>query len=141
MKWLVCQGHRQNPDDLSQICGSTLSHAAIYGYQAGMNAFTLTDLEETVRARASASPEHSYTAKLLKDGLTRAAKKFGEESVELVIASLGNDRREIIKESADVLYHMLVVLHGSGVPLAEVMAELAHRTSQTGLAEKASRKM
>lgn len=106
-----------------------------------MSDFTLTDLEATVRVRAMASPENSYTAKLLKDGVTRAAKKFGEEAVELVIASLGDDRSEIIKEAADVLYHMLVVLHGSKVPLSEVMAELAYRTSQTGLAEKASRKM
>jgi phosphoribosyl-ATP pyrophosphohydrolase len=106
-----------------------------------MSAFTLTDLEATVRTRASASPVDSYTAKLLKDGVTRAAKKFGEEAVELVIASLGDDRSEIIKESADVLYHMLVVLHGTKVPLSEVMAELQYRTAQTGLAEKASRKM
>ncbi|MGL4634579.1 MAG: phosphoribosyl-ATP diphosphatase [Beijerinckiaceae bacterium] len=106
-----------------------------------MNQFTLNTLEEIVRLRASASPEDSYTAKLLKDGITRASKKFGEEAVELVIASLGEDRTEVIKESADVLYHMLVVLHGSNIPLSEIMAELERRTTQTGLAEKASRKI
>ena len=106
-----------------------------------MSAFSLTDLEHAVRARAVDSPEESYTAKLLQNGVTRAAKKFGEEAVELVIASLGDDRSEIVKESADVLYHMLVVLHGSKIPLSEVMAELERRTSQTGLAEKASRKI
>jgi phosphoribosyl-ATP pyrophosphohydrolase len=106
-----------------------------------MAAFSLTDLEQIVRARAAVPPDESYTAKLLQDGITRSAKKFGEEAVELVIASLGDDRSEIIKESADVLYHMLVVLHGSKVPLSEVMKELHRRTSQTGLAEKASRKI
>ena len=110
-------------------------------YENGMSAFSLTDLEHAVRARAVDSPEESYTAKLLQNGVTRAAKKFGEEAVELVIASLGDDRGEIVKESADVLYHMLVVLHGSKIPLSEVMAELERRTSQTGLAEKASRKI
>jgi phosphoribosyl-ATP pyrophosphohydrolase len=106
-----------------------------------MSIFSLTNLEHIVRARAAATPDESYTAKLLQDGGTRAAKKFGEEAVELVIASLGEDRTEIVMECADVLYHMLVVLHGSNVPLSEVMAELERRTSQTGLAEKASRKM
>jgi phosphoribosyl-ATP pyrophosphohydrolase len=114
---------------------------AVYVYQADMTQFTLDSLEDIVRARASAAPEESYTAKLLKDGITRAAKKLGEEAVELVIASISDDRTEIIKESADVLYHMLVVLHGSKVSLSEVMTELAQRTAQTGLAEKASRKM
>ena len=106
-----------------------------------MSAFSLTDLEHAVQARAVAPPDESYTAKLLQNGVTRAAKKFGEEAVELVIASLGDDRSEIVKESADVLYHMLVVLHGSKISLSEVMAELERRTSQTGLAEKASRKI
>jgi phosphoribosyl-ATP pyrophosphohydrolase len=78
---------------------------------------------------------------LLKDGIARAAKKLGEESVEAVIAAIAADRAELTKEAADVFYHLLVVLHGSGVPLADVMAELENRTRQSGLAEKASRSL
>ena len=68
-----------------------------------MTAFSLINLEEIVRKRAAVAPDESYTAKLLQDGVTRAAKKFGEEAVELVIASLGDDKVEIVKETADVL--------------------------------------
>jgi phosphoribosyl-ATP pyrophosphohydrolase len=106
-----------------------------------MTDFSLADLEAIVRARASSPPDQSYTAKLLKDGIERAAKKLGEESVEAVIAAIGGNRVELTKEAADVLYHLLVVLHGSKVPLSAVMAELESRTKQTGLQEKASRKI
>jgi phosphoribosyl-ATP pyrophosphohydrolase len=106
-----------------------------------MSAFTLADLEDIVRRRAAAPAEDSYTARLLKDGIARAAKKLGEESVEAVIAAIAADRTELTKEAADVFYHLLVVLHGSGVPLADVMAELENRTRQSGLAEKASRSL
>jgi phosphoribosyl-ATP pyrophosphohydrolase len=101
--------------------------------------FTLEDLEAIVRERAAAPPSESYTAKLLKDGAGKAAKKYGEESVEVVIASLSGSRKELTMEAADALYHLLVVLHGGGVSLADVMDELADRTRQSGLAEKAAR--
>ena len=105
-----------------------------------MSDFSLADLDAIVRIRAKASPEDSYTAKLLRDGIEKAAKKFGEESVEAVIAGIKGDPVELRKEAADVLYHLLVVLHGAKVPLADVMAELKQRTKQTGIAEKASRR-
>ena len=105
-----------------------------------MTVFALTDLEGIVSARAAASPDESYTARLLNDGVERAAKKLGEEAVEAVIAAVAGDRASLAKEAADVLYHLLVVLHGAGVPLAAVMSELESRTRQGGLAEKASRK-
>jgi phosphoribosyl-ATP pyrophosphohydrolase len=105
-----------------------------------MNAFTLRDLEDIVRARAAAPPEESYTAKLLAGGVERVAKKFGEEALEAVIAATVGRTDELTKEAADVLYHLLVMLHGAGVPLAAVMDELARRTAQGGLAEKAARK-
>jgi phosphoribosyl-ATP pyrophosphohydrolase len=104
-----------------------------------MDRFSLSDLEEIVRVRAAASPDESYTARLLRDGGERAAKKFGEEAVEAVIASIIGNPAELRKEAADVLYHLLVVLHGARIPLADVMAELQQRTAQSGLAEKASR--
>jgi phosphoribosyl-ATP pyrophosphohydrolase len=105
-----------------------------------MSQFSLTDLENIVRVRATASPDVSYTAKLLNDGVEKTAKKFGEEAIEAVMAGVKGDRTEIRNEAADVLYHLLVMLHGAKVPLSAVMTELKQRTSQTGLAEKASRR-
>lgn len=105
-----------------------------------MGDFTLKNLETIVRKRAAAPASESYTARLLQDGIERAAKKLGEESVEAVIAAIGRKRDELTKEAADVLYHLMVVLHGSDVPLAAVMKELQARTRQSGLAEKAARK-
>jgi phosphoribosyl-ATP pyrophosphohydrolase len=101
---------------------------------------TLEELEARIAIRAAAPPEDSYTAKLIARGMNKAAQKLGEEATEAVIAAVTNDRAELVKESADVLYHLLVVLKAANVPLAEVMAELDTRTAQSGLAEKAARK-
>ena len=87
----------------------------------------------------SASSEESYTAKLIEKGIAVSSKKFGEEAVETVIAANRGDRIELIKESADVLYHLLVVLHASQISVNDVMGELELRTRQSGLVEKASR--
>lgn len=102
--------------------------------------FDLAQLDQRLAERAKASPGESYTAKLLADGINRTAKKFGEEAVELVIGAVAGDKANITAEAADVLYHLLVVLRASNVPLADVLAELERRTAQSGLAEKASRK-
>ena len=101
--------------------------------------FTLSDLEARIAERAAASPEESWTAKLLAAGPERAAKKFGEEAVEAVIAAVKGDRAELIAESADVLYHLLVVLEVRNVALQDVLSELETRTVRSGLAEKAAR--
>lgn len=101
---------------------------------------TLEDLEARIALRAAASPDESYTAKLIARGINKAAQKLGEEATEAVIAAVSNDRAELVKESADLLYHLLVVLRAADVPLAEVIAELDARTAQSGLAEKAARK-
>ena len=100
---------------------------------------TLDDLEARIALRAAASPDESYTAKLIGRGMNKCAQKLGEEATEAVIAAVTGDRAELVKESADVLFHLLVVLRAANVPLAEVMAELDSRTAQSGLAEKASR--
>jgi phosphoribosyl-ATP pyrophosphohydrolase len=105
-----------------------------------MTTFSLSDLEAIVAERAKASPETSWTAKLVEKGQTRAAKKLGEEAVETVIAAIGGDRRELVSESADLLYHLLVVLKIAEVPLQEILEELEGRTVRSGLEEKASRK-
>lgn len=104
-----------------------------------MTEFTLSDLERIVAERASVTDGSSYTASLVAKGQSRAAKKLGEEAVETVIAAVEGNRAEIITESADLLYHLLVVLKVANVPLKEVLEELQRRTAQTGLAEKASR--
>lgn len=101
--------------------------------------FSLTDLEAIVAERAKARPEESWTAKLVAAGQQRAAKKLGEEAVETVIAAVINDRDGLISESADLLYHLMVVLKISDIPLQAVMDELQRRTAQSGLSEKASR--
>ncbi|HTT80136.1 MAG TPA: phosphoribosyl-ATP diphosphatase [Stellaceae bacterium] len=105
-----------------------------------MPAFTLHDLEKRVSARAQESADVSYTRKLLDRGVDHCAKKFGEEAIEAAIAAVAEDRQRMIAEAADVLYHLLVVLHARGIALDQVEAELASRSRQSGLEEKASRK-
>jgi phosphoribosyl-ATP pyrophosphohydrolase len=105
-----------------------------------MATFTLHDLEKRVQDRARESADVSYTRKLLDRGINHCAKKLGEEAVEAAIAAVGEDRDRMIGEAADVLYHLLVVLHARGVTLDEVEAELGARTRQSGLNEKAARK-
>jgi phosphoribosyl-ATP pyrophosphohydrolase len=105
-----------------------------------MSTFTLHDLEKRVRDRAQASADVSYTRKLLDRGVAQCAKKLGEEAVEAAIAAIAEDRERMVAEAADVLYHLLVVLHARGITLDEVEAELSARTRQSGLDEKAARK-
>ena len=102
--------------------------------------FTVQDLEQRVKARADASAELSYTRKLLDRGVGHCAKKLGEEAIETVMAAVSEDRERLIAEAADLIYHLVVVLHARGIALADVEAVLAERTVQSGLDEKASRK-
>ena len=104
-----------------------------------MSGFSLAELEKIVAERGRSGDSGSWTAKLFAGGMDRAAKKFGEEAVETVIAAVGGDRQALVSESADLLYHLLVVLALAGVPLSEVIAELERRTAQSGVAEKAAR--
>ena len=105
-----------------------------------MSRFTLHDLEARVHQRASESAEQSYTRKLIDKGVAHCAKKLGEEAVETALAAVSDDREHLIAETADLLYHLLVVLEARGIRLAEVESVLAARTTQSGLDEKASRK-
>jgi phosphoribosyl-ATP pyrophosphohydrolase len=105
-----------------------------------MSGFTIHDLAATIAQRATADGATSYTRKLLDKGAEHCAKKFGEEAVEAVIAAVENDRAHLIAESADVLFHLLVLLRARDVSLADVEAELARRDGTSGLVEKASRK-
>jgi phosphoribosyl-ATP pyrophosphohydrolase len=108
-------------------------------YAKAMSRFTIADLEQRISDRAKAPSEQSYTRQLLDKGVAQCAKKFGEEAVEAVLAAVGEDRERVIAESADVLYHLFVMLQARGVKLAEVEALLETRTKKSGLEEKASR--
>jgi phosphoribosyl-ATP pyrophosphohydrolase len=98
----------------------------------------LARLSATIAARKGADASGSYTAQLLADP-ARAAKKLGEEAVETVIAAAQGDAAALAAESADLIYHWLVVLAAAGVSLDEVAAKLEAREGVSGLAEKASR--
>jgi len=102
--------------------------------------FTLEDLAMMVAARAAASPEESYTAKLVAAGVPRIAKKFGEEAVETVLAAVLEDDQALINECADLFFHLFVLLHARAIPFEVILDELAARRRQSGLAEKAARK-
>ncbi|QIE56998.1 phosphoribosyl-ATP diphosphatase [Pikeienuella piscinae] len=100
----------------------------------------LNRLEATIAARRAAGDAGaSHTAALLAKGRRACAQKFGEEAVEAVIAAAAGDREELVKESADTLYHLLVMLAALDLPLSEVLAELERREGVSGLAEKAAR--
>jgi phosphoribosyl-ATP pyrophosphohydrolase len=101
--------------------------------------FSLSDLEKIIHDRAHSGDPESWTAKLYARGIDKASQKLGEEAVEAVIAAVKGDDRALVSESADLLYHWLVVLGISGVPLDAVLDELAQRTGRSGIAEKASR--
>jgi phosphoribosyl-ATP pyrophosphohydrolase len=101
--------------------------------------FTLDDLAALIKSRRNDSASSSYTKNLFDAGVGRIAKKFGEESVEAIIAAVEGDKLALTSEAADVLYHLLVLLEAREVSLAEVVVELGRRTAQSGLAEKAAR--
>jgi len=99
----------------------------------------LARLDAVIASRKGADPASSYTARLLAGGPPLAAKKFGEEAVEAVLAAAQGDKDAVAAESADVIYHWLVLLATSGVSLDEVAAKLEAREGTSGLDEKASR--
>lgn len=100
---------------------------------------TLERLAATIRERREADADTSYTRLLLDGGAPRCAKKFGEEAVEVVIASLGENDAALEGEAADLIYHLLVLLEVRGVAIEAVLATLEKRMGLSGLAEKASR--
>ena len=100
---------------------------------------TLLRLQATIASRKGADPSSSYTAKLLAGGVERAAKKFGEEAVETVIAAVSADKDALAAESADLLYHWLVLLEAAGVSTDAVAEKLEAREGRSGIEEKASR--
>ena len=97
-------------------------------------------LAKTIAARNSAAPDASYTASLLAGGPAKCAKKFSEEATELVLAAASESPDRVASEAGDVIYHLLVLLAARDVDVSAVAAVLAARETQSGHAEKASRK-
>lgn len=100
----------------------------------------LDELYQTILARKNASPDSSYTASLLHKGLDKILKKVGEEATEVVIAGKGGSDQELVYETADLLFHCLVLLAARDISTDAVWIELQRRVGTSGLAEKAARK-
>jgi phosphoribosyl-ATP pyrophosphohydrolase len=99
----------------------------------------LDRLYDIVHSRRDANPTVSHSARLMARGIAKVAQKFGEEAVECVIEAVAGNREALVAESADVLYHLLVLWVASDVRPEDVWAELARREGVSGIAEKASR--
>jgi phosphoribosyl-ATP pyrophosphohydrolase len=101
---------------------------------------TLQQLYDTVKSRKGGDVGASYTAKLFAKGTAKIAQKVGEEAVETVIAAIRKDQGELVSESADLLFHLLVLWADQDISLEDVLAELQKRRGVSGLDEKKARK-
>ena len=101
----------------------------------------LERLDLTIQRKTTESPNQSHTAKLLKKGTEKCAEKFGEEAIELIVASVKKKKKEIIGEAADALYHMCVLLRSKNISINEVLSELVSREGISGIEEKRKRKI
>ena len=104
-----------------------------------MPASVLDRIFQTILARRGGDPETSYTAALLARGHAHVARKVGEEAMEAVIAAVEEDHKAIVAESADLLFHLLVLLADHGLTPEDVFAELERREGTSGVTEKAAR--
>jgi phosphoribosyl-ATP pyrophosphohydrolase len=100
---------------------------------------TLARLEATIAARREAESDGSYTASLFAKGRPTIARKVGEEAVELIVASLAQDHAAMTSETADLVFHVMVLLTDAGIGWGDVLAELERREGTSGLVEKANR--
>ncbi len=100
----------------------------------------LAELWNIIQERKSADPDKSWTAKLLQKGTAKIAKKVGEEATEVVIASLAERKKDLTAESADLIYHLFVLLASRGVHPDKIYEELAKRFNISGIEEKKQRK-
>ena len=101
----------------------------------------LERLESTIKKRIKESPNNSHTAKLFNKGREKCAEKFGEEAIELIVASVRKRKKEVISEAADTLYHMCVLLRSKNISINEVLSELASREGLSGIEEKRKRNL
>lgn len=100
---------------------------------------TLDELYKVIESRKGRSGEESYTAKLFEEGIGTITRKIGEEATEVIIAALRETPEQVTAESADLLYHLLVLWAEQGIRPEDVMAELEGRTGTSGIEEKAAR--
>ena len=96
-------------------------------------------LWQIIQSRRDADPQSSYTARLFARGRAKIAQKLGEEAVEVVIEGVGENPAALVGESADLLYHLLVLWAAAGISPADVAAELARREGISGIDEKRAR--
>ena len=114
----------------------TVAPAAVAG---AVDATVLDRLHQVVLSRRAADTALSHSARLLSRGMPKVAQKFGEEAVECLIEAVAGNRAALVGESADVLYHLLVLWVAAGVEPPEVWTELSRREGMSGIAEKAAR--
>jgi phosphoribosyl-ATP pyrophosphohydrolase len=128
-----------NKGGVKDKSGGKAKRAAMLPVPPETGSVVLDRLWSVVMNRRDANPTVSHSARLLSRGTAKVAQKFGEEAVECLIEAVRGDRDAVIAESADVLYHLVVVWVSTGVAPEEVWAELMRREGVSGIAEKASR--
>jgi len=106
----------------------------------GVSPEVIDRLWNVVQTRRTADPALSHSARLLSRGTAKVAQKFGEEAVECIIEAVAGNKHAMVCESADVLYHLLVLWVSAGVHPSEIWAELERREGVSGIAEKAARR-
>tara|TARA_X000000368_G_scaffold415514_1_gene407413 strand:- start:950 stop:1267 length:318 start_codon:yes stop_codon:yes gene_type:complete len=99
----------------------------------------LNELIQVIKSRKKSDYSQSYTARLFKEGLQECCKKFGEESIELIVAALQSNNNNFKEEAADLIYHFLVLIEICDVDFEDILHILKRRTNQSGLEEKSSR--
>jgi phosphoribosyl-ATP pyrophosphohydrolase len=118
---------------------SARGRTALSGARLDFAADVLDRLWSVVMSRRDADPAVSHSARLMSRGMAKVAQKFGEEAVECLIEAVAGNHDALVAESADVLYHLIVVWVSAGVSPDEVWGELKRREGVSGIAEKASR--
>lgn len=108
-----------------------LNRISCFGDEDAPGVGRLARLEQTIAVRAAADPAESWTARLLAQGVKRVAQKVGEEGVETALAGVAGPDEEVASESADLIYHLLVLLHARGMGLEAVLEVLAQRAVKT----------
>ncbi len=101
--------------------------------------YFLEELYETIVSRKGGNPEESYTAKIFEEGLGKSAQKIGEEATEVIVAALRETPAHVVSESADLIYHLLVLWAALEIKPADVIEELKSRAGASGIEEKESR--
>ena len=104
-----------------------------------MSQDTLDKVFETIKSRKNADPEQSYVASLYQKGTAKIAQKVGEEAVETCIEAIQGDKEKLAEESADLLFHLMVLWADAGIEIEDITQVLEKRTGTSGHAEKATR--